>query len=64
MLGVNHLKELPDDQWNGLDPLDFLLRAYELTLEVPGLVLEVVLLGLKELDLLLKFLHALVKVAV
>lgn len=44
VVGVDDLVKLPDDQWHRLYPLDFLLRANQLALEILHLVLDVFLL--------------------
>ena len=43
-VGVDHLQKLPNDQWNWLDALHFLLRTQQLTLEAALLLFDVFLL--------------------
>lgn len=51
---IDHLHELADDERDRLDPLDLLLGAEVLALEVLELVLDVLLLDVDELDLALE----------
>lgn len=55
---IDHLHELADDEWNRLDPLDLLLGAKELTLEVLMLILNILFLDVDELELSLEGLQA------
>lgn len=64
VVGIDHLHELADDEGDGLDPLDLLLGAEELALEVLVLVLDVLLLDLDELELALEGFEAAVEVVV
>lgn len=49
---INRLEELPNDQGDGLDALDFLLRSEEFPLEVLLLVFDVFLLETEEFEVL------------
>ena len=44
---VHSLKELPNDQWHGLDPLHLLLSIEVLCTQVLELILDIVLLNLQ-----------------
>jgi len=59
---VDHFHELADDERHRLDPLDLLLRAEELALEILLLVLDVLFLDVDELKLALQGLEAAVEV--
>ena len=59
---VDHLHELPDDERHRLDPLDLLLGAEELALQILQLVLDVLLLDVDELELPLVGLEAAVQI--
>mmetsp|Transcript_6056 Transcript_6056/g.18332 ORF Transcript_6056/g.18332 Transcript_6056/m.18332 type:complete len:476 (-) Transcript_6056:96-1523(-) len=59
---VDHLQELPDHEGDGLDALHLLLGAHQLPPQALGLLLDVVLLDLQELELLLQRLQGRVQV--
>lgn len=59
---VDHLHELADDERHRLDPLDLLLGAEVLALQILQLVLHVLLLDVDELQLPLQRLQAAVEV--
>lgn len=61
---IDHLHELADNERNRLDPLDLLLSAEELALQILLLIFHVFLLNVDELQLSLQRLQAAVEVVV